>query len=326
MPTPATTPITKLGLQIPSFSYPGVTPDRLFEAIADIAVRAERSGFDSIWVMDHFYQLPMVGPESLEMFDAYTLLAAIAARTSTARLGTMVTGVTYRNPAHLAKIVTGLDVISGGRAILGIGAAWNESEHMGYGFDFPPTVERFERLEEAVQICRAMFTEERPSFQGKHYRIERALNSPRPVTPGGPPVLIGGSGEKRTLNLVARYADACNLFGDAATVRHKLAVLDRHCETVGRDNAEITKTKLGQLLIAPPGGLEDVERRYMELRGLDRATMEAVTVRGEAAQVTETVGELMDAGLDGLIFSLPFVSEPEEIERAGALLAPLLAR
>ena len=263
MPTPATRPIIRLGLQIPSFTFPGVPPDKLFEAIADIAVRAERSGFDSIWVMDHFYQLPMVGPDSLEMFDAYTLLAAIAARTSNAKLGTLVTGVTYRNPAHLAKIVTGLDVISGGRAILGIGAAWNESEHIGYGFDFPPTVERFERLEEAVQICRAMFTEERPSFQGKHYRIERALNSPRPLTPGGPPVLIGGGGEKRTLNLVARYADACNLFGDAATIRHKLAVLDRHCESVGRDNAEVTKTKLGQLLIAPPGGLAEVERRYM---------------------------------------------------------------
>src|SRR5256886_11313826 len=181
----------RLGLQIPNFTYPGVPDGELFDRVADIAVTAEQAGFDSIWVMDHLYQIPNVGQRTEPMLEAYTLLGGIAARTSRATLGTMVTGVTYRNPALLAKIVTTLDIVSSGRAILGIGAAWNEDEHRGYGFDFPPAGERLERLEEAVQICRAMFTEEAPSFRGKFYRIEEAINSPRPLTPGGPPILIG---------------------------------------------------------------------------------------------------------------------------------------
>src|SRR2546423_246205 len=160
--------VTRFGLQIPSFTYPGVSDDRLFERIAEIAATAEQAGFDSIWVMDHLYQIPMVGPPTDPMLEAYTLLGGIAARTSRARLGTMVTGVTYRNPALLAKEVTTLDVVSGGRAILGIGGAWNEQEHRGYGFDFPPPRERLDRLEEALQICRAMFTEEGPSFHGTY--------------------------------------------------------------------------------------------------------------------------------------------------------------
>ncbi len=161
----------------------------------------------------------------------------------------MVTGVTYRNPALLAKIVTTLDVISSGRAILGIGAAWNEQEHDGYGFEFYTQRERFERLTEAVQIARLMFTEDRPSFDGSYYRIHEALNVPRPVTPGGPPILVGGSGEKWTLRLVAERADACNLFGDVDTIRHKISVIEQHCADVGRDPAEITKTRLGSLVI-----------------------------------------------------------------------------
>jgi F420-dependent oxidoreductase-like protein len=233
--------VTRLGLQIPSFTYPGVPDDRLFDKIAEIAVTAEESGFDSVWVMDHYYQIPMAGLVDEPMLEAYSLLSAIAARTQRARLGAMVTGVTYRNPAFLAKVVTTLDVVSSGRAILGIGAAWNEQEHRGYGWDYPPDRERLDRLEEALQICKAMFTEERPSFTGMYYRIEEALNSPRPVTPGGPPILIGGGGEKKTLLLVAKYADACNLFG-MPDIQHKLDVLKRHCETVGRDYDEIEKT------------------------------------------------------------------------------------
>ncbi len=236
-------PVTRLGLQIPSFTFPGVADADLFETIADIAVTAEDHGFDSVWVMDHLYQIEMVGPKEDPMLEAYTLLAGLAARTKTARLGTMVTGVTYRNPALLAKIVTTLDVISSGRAILGLGAAWNDDEHAGYGYDFPPAGERLNRLEEALQICRAMFTEATPSFEGRHYRIQSVLNNPKPVR-GRVPVLIGGGGEKRTLRLVAQYGDACNLFGDPDAVRHKLDVLERHCADVGRDPAEITKTVL----------------------------------------------------------------------------------
>ena len=204
MPTPAHRPITRFGLQINSFTFPGVPEEERFERIAQIAGTADRSGFDSLWVMDHFYQISVNGARTEPMLEAYSLLAAIAARTEHAQLGTMVTGVTYRNPALLAKTVTTLDVISSGRAILGIGAAWNDDEHAGYGFEFPPLRERFERLEEAVQICRAMFTQEAPSFEGRHYRIAGALNFPRPVRPGGPPILIGGSGERRTIPLLAR--------------------------------------------------------------------------------------------------------------------------
>src|SRR5438552_8085041 len=168
----------RLGLQIQTFTYPGVPHDKLFERAADIAVTAEQSGFDCLWVMDHFYQIPFVGQRTEPMLESYTLLGGLAARTSTASLGTMVTGVTYRNPALLAKIVTTLDVVSSGRAILGIGAAWNEDEHRGYGFEFPPVGERLSRLEEALQICRAMFREEAPSFDGRYYRIQGALNFP----------------------------------------------------------------------------------------------------------------------------------------------------
>src|SRR2546427_11759223 len=195
----AAEPVTRLGLQLPRFTYEGVPDSALFERIALIATTAEDAGFDSVWVMDHFYQIPGMGDRTEPMLESYTLLGGIASRTSRARLGTMVTGVTYRNPAHLAKMVTTLDIVSSGRAILGIGAAWNEDEHRGYGFDFPSAGERLARLEEAVQICRGMLTEEELTFQGRFYRTNGALNFPRPVRPGGIPILIVGPGARRRL-------------------------------------------------------------------------------------------------------------------------------
>src|SRR5437660_2900058 len=294
----AATRVTRFGLQIPSFTYPDVSDDKLFEKVADIAVTAEQSGFDSVWVMDHFYQIPMVGRPDEPMLESYSLLSALAARTQSARLGTMVTGVTYRNPAHLAKIVTTLDVVSSGRAILGIGAAWNQQEHRGYGWDFPPAGERLSRLEEALQICRAMFTQETPSFRGTYYRIEDAINSPRPVQQGGPPILVGGGGEKRTLKLVAKYADACNIFGDLPTVKHKLDVLLRHCEDVGRDPAEISKTRLGGLFVAES---EEALRRgleeYASRRGIPVDMVRAYVIAGTPDQLVAQAGEFVDAGL-----------------------------
>src|SRR4029078_7318219 len=194
-----------LGLQLPSFTFPDVPDDAVFERIAEIALAAERSGFDSFWVMDHYHQIGNVGPPTEPMFEAYTLLGAVAAPTSRRQLGAMVTGVTYRNPAFLAKVVTTLDVISSGRAILGIGAAWNEDESLAYGYDWPSTAERFERLEDALQICRLMFTQPRSTFEGKRHHIDDAYNVPQPVRPGGPKILIGGGGEKKTLRLVAQY-------------------------------------------------------------------------------------------------------------------------
>ncbi len=233
----------KIGLQIPNFTF-GTPDGQLFEQVVDRAVAAEESGFDSVWVMDHFFQLPALGGPSQPMLEAYTLLGAIGARTRRVRLGTLVTGVTYRNPALLAKTVTTLDVISGGRAILGIGAAWYDVEHEGLGVDFPSDGDRLDRLEEAVQICRAMFRGERPSFAGRYFRTDAAWNVPPPLQPGGPPILIGGGGEKRTLRLVARYADFCNVIGDLSTIRRKVDVLRRHCESEGRDPAEITVSRL----------------------------------------------------------------------------------
>jgi F420-dependent oxidoreductase-like protein len=319
-------PVTRLGLQIPRFTYEGAPDSELFERIARITTTAEDAGFDSVWVMDHFYQIPGMGDRTEPMIESYTLLGGIAARTSRVRLGTMVTGVTYRNPALLAKIVTTLDVISSGRAVLGIGAAWNEDEHRGYGFDFPPVAERMERLEEAVQICRAMFREEAPSFKGKHYRIQEALNFPRPIRPGGPPILIGGSGERRTLRLVAQYADACNLFGDIDTIRHKLQVLERHCEAVGRDPAEITKTRLGGLVIGRTH--EEAERKVAErraARSMDEQRFRAYAMVGGTEEVAEQGAAFREVGLDGLIFNMIGVEDLEPVTLAGQALAPVLA-
>ncbi len=318
--------VTHFGLQIPSFSYAGVEPGELFERVAAIAQTAEESGFDSVWVMDHVYQIAVVGPPEEPMLEAYTLLGALAARKRSVSLGTMVTGVTYRNPALLAKQVTTLDVVSAGRAILGIGAAWNEEEHRGYGFAYPPVGERLDRLEEALQICRAMFSEERPSFNGGHYRIEEARNVPRPLRPGGIPILVGGGGERRLLALVARYADACNLFGNVETIRHKLAVLDRHCESIGRDPGTITKTRLGGLVIAETQeGAERTGRELAQRRGMDAERYRDYVVAGDRDSVCEQVQALFDAGLDGLVFNMHDADALAPVALAGRTLTAAFA-
>jgi F420-dependent oxidoreductase-like protein len=324
---PASSPVTRLGLQIPNFTYPGVPDAGLFERASEIALTAERSGFDSVWVMDHLYQIAVMGPPTNAMLEGYTLLGALAARTSNVRLGTLVSGVTYRNPALLAKITTTLDIISSGRAILGIGSAWNEQEHRGYGFEFPPPRERFERLTEAVQICRLMFREDAPSFDGTYYRIENALNIPRPVTPGGPPILIGGSGEKWTLRLVAERGDACNLFGDLATIRHKLSVLEAHCDEIGRDSSEITKTRLGGLLIGETDAKAQAKLApFAANRGVTEEQARGYALVGGPDTVGHQVQAFLDAGLDGLMFNMPDVHDLEPVELAGKTLAPLLRR
>jgi len=320
--------VTRFGLQIPSFTYPPGSADsgasdsaNLFERVAGIATTAEAAGFDSLWVMDHLFQIPMVGALDEPMFESYTLLGALAARTRTARLGAMVTGVTYRNPALLAKQVTAVDVISGGRAILGIGAAWFDVEHRGLGFAFPPLSERFERLEEALQICRAMFTEDAPSFAGRHYRIDNAVNRPRPLKPGGPPILVGGSGERKTLRLVARYADACNLFGTVDEVRHKLDVLKGHCDAVGRDYEEITKTKLATLVIAPTSAEADaILARQAAVLGVEADVVRGSVVGGDPDAVVAQVAEHLDAGLDGLVFNMSDAHVLDHVALAGETL------
>jgi len=231
----------KLGLQIPSFTWQG-GPERLGSTLRDIARNAEDAGFDSIWVMDHFFQIRAVGSYRQEMLESYSTLAHIAAVTSRVSLGTMVTGVTYRYPGILAKTVTTLDVLSGGRAWLGIGAAWNEQEHVGLGVPFPPVAERFERLEEALQISLQMWSDDDGPYRGKHYQLAETLNSPQSLSRPHPRIMIGGGGERKTLRLAAKYADASNVFGDAATARHKFAVLREHCEREGCDYDAIEKT------------------------------------------------------------------------------------
>jgi F420-dependent oxidoreductase-like protein len=230
----------KIGLQIPDFSTPR-GPERLGAELATVARTADDAGFEYIAVMDHFFQIPAVGPAEREMLEAYTTLGYLAACTSRAALLTVITGTVYREPGMLAKIVTTLDVLSKGRAWLGIGAAWNEQESRGLGIPFPPVAERFERLEEALQICLQMWHGDESPYHGKHYQLERPLNSPQSLSRPHPPIMIGGGGERKTLRLVARYADACNVFAGRDEAR-KLDVLRQHCEAVGRDYDTIYKT------------------------------------------------------------------------------------
>jgi F420-dependent oxidoreductase-like protein len=265
--------------------------------------------------MDHFYQLPPMGGPTQPMLDSYTLLGALAARTEGVRLGTMVTGVTYRNPAHLAKIVTTLDVISAGRAILGIGAAWYDLEHDGLGFDFPPAGERLDRLEEALQICRAMFTEDAPSFDGSYYRIREARNIPRPVQPGGPTILVGGGGERRTLRLVARYADMCNFFGDAATVAHKVDVLRGHCKDVGRDPADVTVSRLSTLILTGDADETAATNDFLRQVGADPGGADV----GAADELVARIEELAAAGVEYFVFNIP-TGSADTVRQVGELL------
>ena len=236
------------GLQIATFDWPGGPPE-IGARLASIARAAEGAGFTSLWVMDHFVQIPQVGRHWENMLDSWTTLGFLAGHTETARLGTLVTGITYRNVAHLAKMAATLDVLSGGRAVCGVGAGWFEREHKAYGWDFPPVRRRFELLEDALRLFPLMWGPGAPAFEGTVLKVAEALCYPRPLQERIP-ILIGGSGEKRTLRLVAPYADACNLFGDVATVRHKLDVLRGHCDDVGKDLADIEVTQLGSACVA----------------------------------------------------------------------------
>lgn len=245
----------KIGLQLPDFTWPNGSA-QLGSTLATIARTADSAGFDSIGVMDHFFQIQMVGPAENEMLEGYTTLGFLAANTERARLMTVVTGVHYRHPGLLAKIVTTLDVLSGGRAWLGIGAGWNEEESRGLGVPFPPLGQRFEQLTETLEICLQMWRGDESPYQGAHFQLERPLNSPQSLSRPHPGILIGGSGEQKTLRLVARFADACNLF-PTPDVPHKLEVLRAHCEAVGRDYNQIEKTAIFQFDVGERGGKVD---------------------------------------------------------------------
>jgi F420-dependent oxidoreductase-like protein len=244
----------RIGLQIPSFTWPGGAAG-IRTRLADIARAAEDAGFASLFVMDHFFQIPVVGPAEQAMLEGYAALAYLAGVTERVKLGTLVTGVTYRHPGVLVKTATTLDVLSGGRAYLGIGAAWFDREHHGLGVPFPPLRERFERLEETLTIAKQMWSGEVAPFKGRHYELAETLCVPAPVSRPHPPILIGGMGENKTLRLVARFGDACNLFTYQGmdVLAHKLDVLARRCDEAGRDAAEIEKTTLSTVNLARQG-------------------------------------------------------------------------
>ncbi|MBC2641960.1 MULTISPECIES: LLM class F420-dependent oxidoreductase [unclassified Rhodococcus (in: high G+C Gram-positive bacteria)] len=256
----------ELGLHIADFTFPG-GPSTLAHDLGRIAVTAEDAGFTKLSVMDHLWQIEPVGPIDTEMLEAYTTLGYLAAVTTKVDLLAWVTATVYREPGLLAKAVTTLDVLSKGRAYLGIGAAWNEDESVGLGLDFPPTAERFERLEETLRICLQMWSEDDGPFEGTHYRLGRTMNVPQPLRRPHPPILIGGGGEKKTLRLVAQYAQACNLFG-GPEVAHKLAVLKGHCDALGTDYDAIEKTVMFPLDPGADGA--NVDNLLGQLEGLSK--------------------------------------------------------
>ena len=313
----------ELDLHVPNFNWPDTPPEAFFEKLVEIAKTAEDSGFSSISMMDHLHQIPPVGPAENWMMEGNAILAALAARTSKINLGLLVGGVTYRNPALVAKLITTIDIISGGRAVLGIGAAWFEEEHKAYGFDFPPLKERFERLEDALNISRLLFTEPVSTYEGKHHRVDGAFNNPKPIR-GDIPILIGGSGERKTLRFVARYADGSNLFGDVERVKHLLGVLEGHCDDAGRDIAEITKTRMGRVYIGATHEAAEAKFAPVLAKSNDPDRERAQAFIGEPSEIAAQVQEYLDAGLDGITFSMPDVHDLEAVALAGETLSAVI--
>lgn len=325
--------MTRLGYQIPNFNAEGVDSANLFANIVASARAAESAGADTVFVMDHFYQLPGLGPRDHFMMEAYTTLAGIAAATDRVRVGSLVTGNTYRNPTLLVKEVTALDVISGGRALLGIGAGWYEIEHRSLGYEFGTFSDRFEKLEEALRIIIPMLAGERPTFSGRHYEVSEAINQPPPVQ-DKLRVMIGGAGEKKTLRMVARHADESNLICLPEDIPRKLEVLAGHCEDLGRDVGEISVSWLGSVVMGRSDDeAEEALRRYYGEQGLDldqlpdetRDRIDTRTFWGGPDTVADRVQtELVDRGLPGLVFNLPATwHDPELVELTTRTLGPL---
>ncbi len=292
----------KIGLQVSSFTWPG-GPQAIAPTLARIAQTADQAGFDSIWVMDHFFQIRGNGPSTDPMLEGWTTLGFLAGLTSRARLGLMVGGIHYRTAGLWAKAATTLDVLSGGRAWLGIGAAWNEEESRALGFPMPPLGVRFEMLEEMLQITHALWTGERGtegSFQGRHYQANRLLNSPQVLTRPHPPIMIGGGGEQKTLRLVAQYADATNVFGDGPRLAHKFAVLREHCEWLGRPYEEIERSTLQTVSVSTDGAAST----------------------STPAQLIDQFGELSDAGVQHVIIGVRGVQDIRQLELLGQAVIP----
>ena len=312
--------MTRLGYQIPNFTYPGTAPADIFGAVVAQAKAAEQAGFDRVLVMDHFYQLPGLGAPDEPMFECYTMLSALAQHTESVRLSALVTGNTYRHPTLLAKTITALDHVSGGRATLGIGSGWFELEHDSLGYEFGTFTDRFEKLEESLQIIGPMLRGETVSLQGKHYQVTDAVNSPAPIS--RVPIMIGGNGERKTLRMVAQYADESNLAsGPIDEIPRKLDALAAHCERLGRDRSEIKMTKLTMVVVAPTMEEADADIREMAAaKGWGEEIVEMVKgllVVGDPDTVGEHLQASMDMGLDGLTINLP--ANGHKVERIGLL-------
>jgi F420-dependent oxidoreductase-like protein len=288
----------KFGLQVNSFTWPGGAA-AIGPTLARVTRTADDVGFDSIWVMDHFFQIRGLGPPEAPMLEGLTTLGFMAANSEKARLGLMVGGIHYRPPGLWIKAVTTLDILSGGRAWFGIGAAWNEEESTALGFPFPPLRDRFEMLEETLQMAGAMWaggTGTGESFSGRHFNATRLMNSPQAISRPRIPIMIGGGGERRTLRLVAQYGDACNVFGDAARIAHKYAVLREHCERLGRSYDAI-----------------------------ERSTLQSVDLDAQSSdELVERFGALGDAGAQHILMSVRGVSDVSRLERLGAEILPQL--
>jgi F420-dependent oxidoreductase-like protein len=310
----------RFGLQVPSFTWDG-GPAELGARLRAIAGAAEDVGFDSLWVMDHFRQIPSVGPAWHDMLDSWTTLGFVAGATSRIRLGTMVTGVTYRNVAHLGKIVASLDVLSGGRAICGLGAAWFGQEHEAYGWAFPPVADRFALLEDALELLPLLWGPGSPSYTGRVISVPEAMCYPRPLQ-DRVPILVGGSGERRTLRLVARHADACNLFGDADVVRRKVAVLLDWCRVEERDPAEIEVTQLSTVLV---GASRASLAAAVDAHRPPSVSADRYAAMVNAGTVDDHVGrfrDLADAGVQTAVVSFPDLgSTPDAVERFAPVIA-----
>jgi len=308
----------RFGLQHPSFSFDFRNHDssQIFHSLKKLVPLAEDRGFDSFWVMDHFHQLQMVGMPSEAMLEGWTTISSLIGVTNKIKLGTLVSGIIYRHPSILAKIGATLDVLSNGRLFMGIGAGWNEEEALAYGIasTFPSVRERLDRLEEAIQIIRKMWTDEpTATFVGKYYQIKNAYCNPKPIQRPSPPILVGGEGEKRTLEIVAKYADACNLFGSSESVKRKLDVLKEHCKKVGRDYDLILKTRLGGILIEKSQG-EAKEKAKQIFKGMPEQQIKEYLIYGTVETVQTQVEKLEEVGIQYFIVNLDPSDQYNQLE------------
>ena len=303
------------GLHLPLYTFPGVPPERIFDHVVEQARAAEAAGLSLVTVMDHLNQIAGIGRQDEPMLEGWSVLAALARETQRIRLGTLVSGVTYRNPALLAKTATTLDVLSGGRAVFGLGAAWFEAEHESFGFTFPPIGERMDRLDEALSVVRGMFAAERSSFEGRFYQTRDVINVPQPIQPGGPRILVGGGGEQRTLRIAARHADMTHWFPLGLEVlARKTAVLAGYCEAIGRDPAEVERTIAAPVLVA---ATEQEARSMWEALPADRRSD---VIWGAPERCAEGLRPYLDAGFTGFTFRNNAYRSPEQIGVLGDLL------